>query len=187
MAKYLQSGDANDQPRIEQSFAAKRAEILKAPDEAQAGLARSEASSAIDRCDASLAKQERDAQVAADRAEAERQAQEEADQRQAEQDEQDRLAEQEEADRIAAYAASCKEHGGHVDEQDECRVDYPGYEDQAVAILDDGSFDQATADANRSDCETASEDARLGSEEGVPWSQQPEYHADSGVCFYGNP
>jgi hypothetical protein len=64
---------------------------------------------------------------------------------------------------------------------------YPGFSDQEVPITEDNTFDITLADENRRNCELAAQDAAAGAAEGLPWSEQPSYHGDSGTCFPGSP
>ncbi|MGH9194244.1 MAG: hypothetical protein ACRD1T_00710, partial [Acidimicrobiia bacterium] len=77
--------------------------------------------------------------------------------------------------------------GVYLDEYEVCRIDYPGWEGQRVALNRDGSFDQETADTERENCRSNAEDARISAEDGYPWSEQPKYYERTGICTPGRP
>jgi hypothetical protein len=180
VAHYLATGDTGGQPEVDQSYATRRAEILREPEDGRVSLIRAEADGYITRCD----EHETSAQV-----ETERQAQQQRDQQQyAEQQRQrEQQQAQAEADRNTLYASTCQSHGGTVKSDSYCAVSYRGRFDQPVPVKYDGTWDQAQAESNRRDCESAARDAASSGRDGHPWSKPPVYHDDSGVCASGNP
>jgi len=94
-------------------------------------------------------------------------------------------ATQQEQDRI--YAQACLQHNGYISSHGNCLVDYPGWSSQPVTISPDGTWDTSRAEINRGNCEIAIQDAAMGLEQGRPWTIQPVYHEDTGVCIHGAP
>lgn len=185
LAEYLISGHGS--PTLEQSYASKRSEILRAPNEARAGLARATADDYITECDAQIARgQEYAAKVRQEERDG-RQAKADAAVAQRAEDARSAEAKRVEGERVAAYASTCAAHAGTVNGASDCVVSYPGWNDQRVPMNRDGTFDTANANVNRQNCETDTADAASGAVDGHPWSRQPVYHEDTGVCVPGAP
>jgi len=55
----------------------------------------------------------------------------------------------------------------------------------AVPMRSDASYNQATADANGSQCAADTTSAEIDASNGHPWAATPEYHPNAGVCFVG--
>ena len=100
-----------------------------------------------------------------------------------------------------AYRAACTAHGGtptvlqYPDLSPRplapgnltCLVSYPPeVSDQVVTLNPDGTFDQASANAAQQDCSGNAQDAASAAQDEHPWSVQPTYHADTGVCVRGH-
>ena len=94
-------------------------------------------------------------------------------------------ATQQEHDRI--YAQACSQHNGYVSSNGNCIANYPGWPSQPVTINPDGTWDTFQADINSGNCEIAVQDAAAAMQEGWPWTIQPQYHQDTGVCVPGAP
>jgi hypothetical protein len=190
---YLVTGDTGGDPSLDQNYASERASILGQPSASRAGLVRSDADNAIQTCDQQLTEQaQAAAQARADAAAAQQQAQAAA------------AAAQQQAQADAAanakYRAACHQHGGapttdntitvwvhNADPAGEhCYVTYNGngYE---VPLNSDSSFDSNAAASNKSSCDGDTANAQSAAQAGVPWTQLPAYHADTGVCFEGSP
>lgn len=174
--QYLSSGDAGGDAEVEQQLADDRAGILASPEEAQAGLIRARASDVIERCDQQ--RSDEDARQAL----AEQEARE-----QLERDAAEAAAAEREAAREAQFADSCTQLGGRIDAGGWCLIDYPGWPDEVIPLLEDGRLDEEQAGYNEEDCALAAEDARLSAEEGYPWQELPVFHVDTGVCLFGSP
>jgi hypothetical protein len=193
--KYLETGNTAGYPQLDQTYASERASILAEPQASQLGLARSDADTAIQQCDQNLdnqaaaaanAAQQRQAQAnAAAAAQAQAQAQQQA------QDAQN-----------AAYRSTCKQHGGTItgtapdqsgyngentDPAGEyCSVTYRG-DTYQLPMNSDGTWDSSSAASNKSDCDSDTQNAQSAAQDGVPWTQLPAWHAETGVCEPGSP
>jgi hypothetical protein len=184
---YLVTGDTGGDPSLDQNYASERALILGQPSGSRAGLVRSDADTAIQTCDARLSAQaQADAEARAAAAAAQQQA----------------LAQQQQAQADAAtnakYREACRQRGGQpVTEStvvfihdadpagEHCSVTYHGT-DSEVPLNSDGSFDSSAAADNKSNCDGLIADAQSAAQAGIPWSEPPVYHPDTGVCFEGS-
>ena len=107
---------------------------------------------------------------------------------------QDALADEAEDRRRRAYREACAERGGYIEADDtavgafgwdSCLVDYPGWPEEFVALLEDGTFDQERAQREREQCERQEENAQRAEASGEPWSDPPKYYERTGVCTPG--
>lgn len=166
VAGYLQNGSPTS---LDPQYAGMRSSILSQPSDARPGLIRQQADAVITACDRQLdqqaaaqAKAQADAQAAAAQASAQ-------------------------ADAVAHYANVCRNtYHGYIRDQ-ACEIDYPGDTGDPVAIKFDGTWDQAAADTAKKNCAQDAANAQAAANGGYPWSRQPVYHPDTGVCVLGFP
>jgi hypothetical protein len=182
----LTTGDTGGEPELERAYADTRAAILAQPEEGREGVARARASDAVDACDTRLGEQA--AAEAEAQAQAEAQEQTDRDAAERERQRQEEAAAEAEAERaqLEKFSQACAAVGGEADGLS-CTVDYPGWPDQYVPMDDSGNLIPGDVEANRQDCEIGLEDAQISADEGLPWSELPQFHEDSGVCTYGTP
>jgi hypothetical protein len=104
---------------------------------------------------------------------------------------------------LARFRRTCRGHGGSLTTETPTEFGYdlppPNGADEYCVIMPagqgrlqvpiraDGTFFQEAADANREQCVLNKEDARTAAEEGRPWKREPDYHADAGACYRGDP
>jgi hypothetical protein len=103
---------------------------------------------------------------------------------------------------LATFRSSCRSHAGSLtatapsergydyrgpDSAGEyCVVSYPGQGSFGVPIdPSTGTFQQEAASANQNQCQADASNASASAANRSPWSAQPQYHPDSGVCFHG--
>jgi hypothetical protein len=192
---YMLTGGTNGNPQLDQSYATARAEILRQPEAARAGLARADADDVIQACDKTYSDQENAA--AAQRANDQARAQAEADaaaRAQAEQRANDASN--------ALFRAGCRDHGGTATTNapddsgydaggpdpagEYCSVTYNGTT-YGVPFTESHTFSASSAAENKDLCAANTVSAQDAAVSASAWSQLPVFHADSGVCERGTP
>lgn len=164
--RYLETGEPTE---FDQQLAETRAQILERPEDARPGLIRANANEVIGNCDERLSAEAatEEARAAAEKA---------------------ALAETEEQSRRESqFQEACRQRGGRAEIGSffTCWIDYPGWPDERVALNDDGSFDEEEAELERENCEIRKQDADAAREEGRPWSEEPRYYPETGICTPG--